>query len=1468
MSAPGKSAIPTPDSKAERAAPPGDRAAMQSVASGTSMADPTERLQGKAGNRAVSTLIAHKPLPGSGSRLPRRLRAQLETQFGEDFSSVRVHDGHRAAEAAAALHAKAYTVGEDIVFAHRRYVPESFEGRRLLAHELAHVVQQRRGGIAPPLRRATPVEQAAEAAARSAVAGAAKVLVEGASGVGLAREGEDEIQRAFSSWSTLDQETEEEARRKPQPSPKREAARETTTPAADAPPKTDKIDPVLRDKSRELRDLRNRALKRMNRARQRGEDPSAYDARPQTRDATKHYAAVRKAIREGDEARYAAQRHAELVRAQPKMTHEDLFNKTLGMRGFEAAPGVGQLKDVQRDYKRLKRDILEHPDRPLIDTLHQNNKDLQREMAKLDREARKQGKLSAEDKARRDQLEQRFQANKETIKASPVTALRARAQATHDKLAISSFNDPDSPRKASRGGPAGRGENTYAVLQVVGTDGKILAVAPGKNNAQGHAEQNAIVQLERQIKGMKGGLPAGAHVEVVGDQVVCTSICKKDLAAFAARHNIERVDGYTFHAVPAGAAADSEDARSAKTTARNATTAAAEGRRLEKKHEPIYQRGIGQLGGGELTEGEKHRHAHKAKSAKTAKTAPTPKTRAKGPAPAAKKTRSQQPKPTGKAASSKPDIARKPAAPPPQRKQAAPKPSAAVGGTALAPSPAAKRKAAPQTAQQAPATPKPVPKPGQPATASPATQPSNSPTQSPRRSTQSTRGGGAFLAPGTAGASVNLGIEKSQNRGNGVTTGQSASFDNAVTVDVSEIPDSQPRKYRVTLRIDLSGQLGLSAGRENEAENARAGGFLSASGRVSGAFSHELSADEAEKYRLAAASGGGGAHQELEIVRLLAAHKADAARNLLDQINAAKGSAEAAKHLAKGDATQVSAQGSIGGGVTGSAGKSGGTGAGIELGIFRSGKVERTVEERDGKIVVTMTISTEQGGTLGGTGSEGVGSFGISGTRADSKLRSVSFTLDPNDKDFDSHFNTITASTSIEQLDALRVGRKDLVGATVTGKGTSRGSAVTAGILGIGARFNDGGSFNEQDVVDERGLSHRYEGSGSGGLDVTVGGKPAATTKTTTTFVANVGPDNTASGETSSQRAESDLGRSVDRLEKSFAKNPLTTTTGILTGKTKVLQERVDTSGAALTDDSFGRLASLAETPSAWEHAWNADVGAFIDWQKTRHKVLAAHGNRDGIARAVAEFESQGSGRSSTVERALGQTGIAFEFPDEIADQKPVYDSLIVGDPLGHARELAQRGQQEAALNELRTANDKLGKLRSAAQTHSGAFESEAKLAEMLNRLDDRRSQLRAEIRQLTPAVKQQGPAADTSPTLIGPPPPPAVDAEAEQRRKNEELDIRQQELTQNCMTLRGKEQGVFSHIRSEMDTWHFDHLSASINMAKDLKRVKDSYQEWDNTVTKLKKVLADRGEDPAKADAIGPDHQQWDAVNAQWRTW
>jgi Domain of unknown function (DUF4157) len=80
----------------------------------------------------------------SGQPLEAEVRASFEARFGQDFSSVRVHRDAEAAEAARSVSAQAYTAGDQIVFGEGRYAPASSAGRRLLAHELTHVIQQRR----------------------------------------------------------------------------------------------------------------------------------------------------------------------------------------------------------------------------------------------------------------------------------------------------------------------------------------------------------------------------------------------------------------------------------------------------------------------------------------------------------------------------------------------------------------------------------------------------------------------------------------------------------------------------------------------------------------------------------------------------------------------------------------------------------------------------------------------------------------------------------------------------------------------------------------------------------------------------------------------------------------------------------------------------------------------------------------------------------------------------------------------------------------------------------------------------------------------------------------------------------------------------------------------------------------------------------------------------------------------------
>ena len=76
--------------------------------------------------------------------LESSLRHEMETRIGHDFSTVRVHAGADAAQSARQVNASAYTVGDHIVFGSRRFAPTTHEGRRLIAHELAHVAQQGR----------------------------------------------------------------------------------------------------------------------------------------------------------------------------------------------------------------------------------------------------------------------------------------------------------------------------------------------------------------------------------------------------------------------------------------------------------------------------------------------------------------------------------------------------------------------------------------------------------------------------------------------------------------------------------------------------------------------------------------------------------------------------------------------------------------------------------------------------------------------------------------------------------------------------------------------------------------------------------------------------------------------------------------------------------------------------------------------------------------------------------------------------------------------------------------------------------------------------------------------------------------------------------------------------------------------------------------------------------------------------
>jgi len=112
----------------------------------------TKRLPTGETGESVAPPIVHEVLATPGQSLDPATRGFMEPRFGHDLSRIRVHADRRAAESARAVEALAYTVGKDVVFGAGQYAPHSPAGRKLLAHELTHTLQQG-ASAAPALRR-------------------------------------------------------------------------------------------------------------------------------------------------------------------------------------------------------------------------------------------------------------------------------------------------------------------------------------------------------------------------------------------------------------------------------------------------------------------------------------------------------------------------------------------------------------------------------------------------------------------------------------------------------------------------------------------------------------------------------------------------------------------------------------------------------------------------------------------------------------------------------------------------------------------------------------------------------------------------------------------------------------------------------------------------------------------------------------------------------------------------------------------------------------------------------------------------------------------------------------------------------------------------------------------------------------------------------------------------------------------
>jgi hypothetical protein len=114
----------------------------RTCASPTAAETVQRKTDGGSAAQASAPPVVHDVLRSSGEPIDHTTRTTFEPRFGHDFSQVRIHADETAARSAQAVGALAYTVGHDLVFGAGQYQPQSAAGQSLLAHELAHVVQQ------------------------------------------------------------------------------------------------------------------------------------------------------------------------------------------------------------------------------------------------------------------------------------------------------------------------------------------------------------------------------------------------------------------------------------------------------------------------------------------------------------------------------------------------------------------------------------------------------------------------------------------------------------------------------------------------------------------------------------------------------------------------------------------------------------------------------------------------------------------------------------------------------------------------------------------------------------------------------------------------------------------------------------------------------------------------------------------------------------------------------------------------------------------------------------------------------------------------------------------------------------------------------------------------------------------------------------------------------------------------------
>lgn len=446
---------------------------------------------------AVQSVLGHS----EGQPLDTTTRIEMESRFNHNFSQVRVHSGAVAEQSTRKLNAKAYTFGQNIVFGHGKFVSGTAEGRHLLAHELAHVVQQSRGGASPILDANAPHEVAAASAASSFINSAAAVSVSGATGVGIAREPEGAAQDTHTAKRRL----------------------------VKAMVELDRLDQLAKFKTDD------KALKPEKTLRAYDAINSALKTASASNDKTLITEAERlKARFDGITHNTPAARNVDPFQQHPlaskdPMSREEAHTTNTAQRGFEAGLPAGKIAGVREEIRELEDELARKPKA-------ERAKQIRSKIASLNRRIA----ISTPTLKEAQPLQDLLKTEKDEAKRNAIQKHLRKIDKKYigKKVALSDLT----------GGSLGHSGATYVTIQIVGSPPKKELITTIQARNEGDGKRHAEVVIRDRLKALpdKERLK-NATMIITGDQEVCRK-CAPVMHEFADKHQMASPLTNTTHA--------------------------------------------------------------------------------------------------------------------------------------------------------------------------------------------------------------------------------------------------------------------------------------------------------------------------------------------------------------------------------------------------------------------------------------------------------------------------------------------------------------------------------------------------------------------------------------------------------------------------------------------------------------------------------------------------------------------------------------------------------------------------------------------------------------------------------------------------------------------------------------------------------------------------------------------------------